>query len=215
MTLRNVLERRAMALLEEGQWAILSLSTGEQRLLQIRRGAWLSVSRHRCPLDPLIGAPFGANFRVENERLERDNRTVEEISGAIGDAFSGVVSADPSNSNAQIFDTSTAQQLDDKAISELRKKGAGGEEIIKALASNSATFASKTAFAQDKYLRKKAKKYMPSLHLLKPSALTLCDLYMSKSPEKLLMLRRVRESSEAATCRCLWANPLVAFPSCV
>lgn len=179
----------------EGGWAIVALSSGERRLLQLRRGAKLTVGRQHCLLDPLIGAPFGANFRLEADKLLRDQRTMEEISGAVGDIFAGVVNASPENSNAKIYDTSTAQHLDDKAIAELRRNGTQGEDIIKALAQNSATFSSKTAFAQDKYIRKKAKKYMPSLRVIRPSALTICDLYLVKGPEKLLMLRRVSSQS--------------------
>ena len=54
----------------------------------------------------------------------------------------------------------------------------------------SSTFAGKTAFAQEKYLKKKAKKHMPFVSVQRPSPLTLCDLYTLKGPEKLLGLRR-------------------------
>ena len=81
------------ATVAEGQWAILLLSSGEQRLVHVRRGSKLSVGRQQCKLDALVGAPFGANFRVEANSLVRDSRTTEEISGAIGDAFAGVVGA--------------------------------------------------------------------------------------------------------------------------
>ena len=66
----------------------------------------------------------------------------------------------------------------------------GAAELIKAIAASSTTFAGKTAFAQEKYLKKKAKKHMPFVALLRPSPLTLCDFYMLKSPDKLLGLRR-------------------------
>ena len=164
----------------EGSWVILLLAGGERRLVQVRPGAKLHVGRQHCTLDPLIGKPFGANFRVEPVGLVRDSRTIEEISGAIGDVFAGMATAQPGATNAKLFDDSTAQQLGEKEISALKEAGTHGAELVKTIAQNSLTFASKTAFAQEKYLKKKAKKHMPTVSVIRPSALTICDLYMAK-----------------------------------
>lgn len=51
-----------------------------------------------------------------------------------------------------------------------------GEDIIEALCSNSVTFAEKTEFAQEKYKKRKARKYMTSLTLRKPTAWTMCEV---------------------------------------
>ena len=133
----------------DGHWAILIMSDGEQRMMQIRAGSKVFVGKGKVPLDPIIGTPFGANFRVEAGALVRDHRTLEEISGALGDAFAGVATAQPGASNAGFFDDgakSTAQQLGEKEIRELKEKGVTGEDLVKAIAAGSKTFASKTAF---------------------------------------------------------------------
>ena len=59
----------------EGSWVILLLAGGERRLVQVRPGAKLHVGRQHCTLDPLIGTPFGANFRVEPVGLVRYDPT--------------------------------------------------------------------------------------------------------------------------------------------
>ena len=180
--------------LEEGQWALLSLSGGDKRIMQVKRGEKLTNGKMKVLMDPMIGAPFGANFRIEADGLKRDERTVEEMSGAIGDTFSDVVSAQAGASNAELTDErlgeAHAQKLGEGDIRRLKQKGLSGEEVIRTLAKNSSTFAGKTAFSQDKYLRKKAKKHMPFVSMLRPTPLTVCDLYMGKSPEKLSNLRR-------------------------
>lgn len=179
-----------MCSVEDGDWVLLLLSGGERRLTRVRRGAKLSAGKHHALMDPLIGAPFGANFRIEPSGLVRDSRTVEEISASVGDACADMAAAQPGASNAELVDDSTAQRLGEADIRRMKEAGTHGADLIKAIASNSSTFAGKTAFSQDKYLRKKAKKHMPFLTVGKPSPLSICDMYMNKQPDKLMMMRR-------------------------
>jgi tRNA (adenine-N(1)-)-methyltransferase non-catalytic subunit len=51
-----------------------------------------------------------------------------------------------------------------------------GEDIIAALCSNSATFEGKTEFAQEKYKRRKARKYTTTLSLRRPTSWGLCEV---------------------------------------
>ena len=54
-----------------------------------------------------------------------------------------------------------------------------GKEIIEALCSNSVTYAEKTEFAQEKYKKRKARKYMTTLTLRKPTAWITCEVGLS------------------------------------
>ena len=173
----------------EGGWALLLFADGERRLVRVRAGCKTGVGKVQVAMDCMIGAPYGCTFLLTPGGLVRDERTAEEIAGSIDDA----VDAKGDASNAELFDegaTSGAQALGEEDIRRLKQKGVHGAELVKTIAANSSTFAGKTAFAQHKYLRKKAKKHMVYLTLMRPSPLTLCDFYMIKSPEKTLSLRR-------------------------
>lgn len=52
----------------------------------------------------------------------------------------------------------------------------GGDEIIEALCKHSTTFEGKTEFAQEKYKRRKARKYLTRLTLRKPTGWTVCQV---------------------------------------
>lgn len=52
----------------------------------------------------------------------------------------------------------------------------GGDEIIDALCKHSTTFEAKTEFAQDKYKRRKARKYLTRLTLRQPTGWTVCQV---------------------------------------
>ena len=81
-------------------------------------------------MDALVGAPFGANFRIEpRDGLVRDMRCVEEISGSAGD---GLVTAKDGASNAELFDDGKAQQLSDVDIERLKNEGKHGAELVRA-----------------------------------------------------------------------------------
>ena len=120
-----------MSLVADGQWVILVQSGGEPRLVRVRTGGKTSAAKQQVPMDPIIGAPFGANFRVEPAGLVRDARTVEELSGAVGDTFANIAGAaqpDEHRTNAELFDDGKAQSLDDHAIRKLKEQGVHGAE---------------------------------------------------------------------------------------
>ena len=62
--------------------------------------------------------------------------------------------------NRQYNDTNTAQKLSIDDKSKLKESGASGVQIIQSLMSNSETFSGKTEFAQEKWLKRKQKKYV-------------------------------------------------------
>eukprot|EP00965_Chrysotila_dentata_P223450 6193579-Pleurochrysis_carterae.AAC.1 len=176
-----------MAAIQEGSWVLLTLSSGEKQLARLRRGAVARSGRARIKLDPIIGAPSGGLFLVHDNELIYDERTSEEMDEVVariaGEGGSG-------SSNAQLVDDGLAQSLDAAQIKRLKTNGASGEEVLRALATSSKTFAGKTAFSQEKYLKKKAKKHMQWLTASAPTALSIVDMHTAKSPEKVLGLRR-------------------------
>lgn len=181
----------------DGGWVVLLLSGGEQKLQRVRSGARLRIGKHNALYDPIIGAPFGASFVLETAdreaRLVRDPRTLEQIDSSLTDAAAALGGASADANNAELRDegaASTAQGLDHDAILRLKSEGTSGEALVLAIAAGSKTFAGKTAFSQEKYLRKKARKHLLHATVLKVTALSLVDLFMLKSPEKLLGLRR-------------------------
>lgn len=62
------------------------------------------------------------------------------------------------NRNLSIIAGAHKQSLTSEAISDMRSKGSSGADIVEALVENSSTFASKTKFAQEKYILRKQRK---------------------------------------------------------
>jgi hypothetical protein len=49
-------------------------------------------------------------------------------------------------------------------------------QILAALEASSSTFASKTEFSQEKYRRKKARKYLAYATVIRPTARSICEV---------------------------------------
>ncbi|KAH3766335.1 tRNA-methyltransferase subunit [Pelomyxa schiedti] len=91
--------------------------------------------------------------------------------------------------NRSLNDDNTSQHMTAERISQLKKAGAKGEDIIENLVQNSASFKKKTVFSQKKYLQKKKNKYVTVITPLKLTAYVLATAYFTKHPAKILCMR--------------------------
>ena len=182
----------------DNDWVLLIMSSGERRLVQVRASLKIHIGQSHVSAAPLLGMPFGANFRLETEgkkqdhKLVVDKRTVEQIDGDVASALADMrdEAGPETKNNAVLNDDGSAQSMDERAIKKMKLEGAQGETIVRALAQNSASFAGKTAFSQEKWMRKKAKRHLHHLTAARPTALSVVDMYTLKGPEKVCSLRR-------------------------
>lgn len=110
--------------------------------------------RQRLRTLQLIGAEYGGVYEVQPE-----GHFTLVPSGQLFDPLG--ITTESGADNRDLVDTQTSQVLAGDDIRALREAGKSGTEIIAALVENSATFAKKTTFAQEKYLKKKAAKCEP------------------------------------------------------
>ena len=122
------------------------------------------------------------------------------------EAPAGSVSRD----NRELNDAGAVnQQLTTEQIAELRGSGQDGAAIVAALASNSATYASKTEFSQEKYRKRKSRKYCIQATLVQPTARSICEVMTSPSCGGFRMLHDDRlclwNSGEDVTRSFIWS----------
>ncbi|KAJ1622682.1 Gcd10p family-domain-containing protein [Pavlovales sp. CCMP2436] len=177
-----------------GQWVIVS-TNGEKRLLKVDAASRVYVGKDRLPAIGLVGMPFGAVVTAENGAVCVDDRLAEDVSGVFAEWASAAEGDEEKRTNKDLFDDGKAQALGQAEIAKLRAQGLQGEEIVREIAQNSATFESKTAFSQHKYLKKKAKKYTPVVQLVKPTPTELCEVYAQSG--KLDKIHELRADSLA------------------
>uniref|UniRef100_A0A8C6TW61 tRNA (adenine(58)-N(1))-methyltransferase non-catalytic subunit TRM6 n=1 Tax=Neogobius melanostomus TaxID=47308 RepID=A0A8C6TW61_9GOBI len=129
-------------------------------------------------LDNAVGHLYNSTFEIHGGQLQPKKIAVAEDSKEAA----GV-------DNRNIVDDGKSQKLTRDDIEMLKEKGLKGQEIIQQLIDNSSTFRDKTEYAQDKYIKKKKKKYENSITLLKPSCRILALMYHGREPGKICHLR--------------------------
>ncbi|XP_052867458.1 tRNA (adenine(58)-N(1))-methyltransferase non-catalytic subunit TRM6 [Anopheles cruzii] len=91
--------------------------------------------------------------------------------------------------NRNIVDDRQSQTLSTDEILKLREECESSSEVIGKLVENSKSFATKTEYSQEKYLKRKEKKYFEYVTLRRPSIRLLADVYWRLDPEKVLGVR--------------------------
>uniref|UniRef100_UPI0037E9024D tRNA (adenine(58)-N(1))-methyltransferase non-catalytic subunit TRM6 n=1 Tax=Semicossyphus pulcher TaxID=241346 RepID=UPI0037E9024D len=133
-------------------------------------------------------------FFLDNAVGNLYSTTFEILSGGLQprkpkDTESSTDAKEVGTDNRNIVDDGKSQKLTRDDIEALKEQGLKGQEIIQQLIENSSTFRDKTEYAQDKYIKKKKKKYENTVMILKPSCRILAMMYHGREPGKICHLR--------------------------
>ncbi|XP_063079500.1 tRNA (adenine(58)-N(1))-methyltransferase non-catalytic subunit TRM6 [Engraulis encrasicolus] len=134
-------------------------------------------------LDNVVGELYGTIFEIQAGGILKPHAPKPIPSAE--DNESKEAGAD----NRNIVDDGKSQKLTRDDIEMLKEQGLKGQEIVQQLIDNSTTFKDKTEFAQDKYIKKKKKKYDNNLTVLKPCTRILAMMYHGREPGKICHLR--------------------------
>jgi tRNA (adenine-N(1)-)-methyltransferase non-catalytic subunit len=172
------------------------------------------IGRSRVQLKDLVGEQYGTVFEVINRKLVKiqDDECVFDL-----DASNENSNTTIRGDNSGYIDSNTAQKLSDMDIFRLKESGLTGEQIIQSLIVNSNTFATKTEFAQEKWIKRKEKKYKKKIRVFKSNPATLCEAYFSKSKDKICGMRYdslaqiISQSGIYSGCRVLVLESMVGL----
>ena len=175
------------------------------------------IARKYFSVEPLIGHPYGSVFEINNgiiEKLSQYQSVEEDFKDELAASKAeGATSA----KNDWFIDDNTSQKLSGSDVEQMKKDGIKRVDIIKTLVANSQTWSSKTTFAQEKWLKRKAKKYLLRFRVERCTPETVCNVYRFKSSAKICSIRTdslARLLSHAniyAGCRCLVFESLLGL----
>lgn len=145
---------RAGEIIKEGDSVIIS-GGGARRLFQVKSGFRARMGNSgSADLISLVGMRCGEVVRLDHgtKRFIATNEYPDLDLSGVGDGV------DTSKDNRNLLDNNRSQQLSNCDVAAIRRDG-GVKELLDQLVENSATFETKTSYAQEKYLRRKKKKY--------------------------------------------------------
>lgn len=165
-------------LISEGDYVVLKRED-VFKAVQVQRRKKVIFEKQWIYLDNVIGKNYGTMFEITG------GGNLQTKSNAVASAEPKEAGAD----NRNIVDDGKSQKLTREDIEALKEKGIKGQEIVQQLIDNSTTFRDKTEFAQEKYIKKKKKKYEANITILKPSTRILAIMYYAREPGKICQLR--------------------------
>ena len=165
----------------DGDWAIIKMHDDQDSILCITQRQQQKIGRTKISVSPLVGEPYGSIFDI-------NGKVISKLAGELLDTHNVQVpsSYTPDGDNSSFSDTNTAQKLTPEAIEKLRAEGATGNDIITSLIANSDSWNNKTEFSQEKWLRRKQKKYTQRIRVIKCTPVSICEAYYKKNPSKML-----------------------------
>eukprot|EP00968_Pinguiococcus_pyrenoidosus_P015009 scaffold1376_cov257-Pinguiococcus_pyrenoidosus.AAC.22 len=172
------------------EYVVVEQSRGSFSIVRIEKGRNFRLGNRNFPCWKLLGVRYGSVLQVDPKGKLQPLEGVRDLDEVAMPAILPQKTGDvDEGGNAAFQDTNTAQRLTEDEIAKMREQGVGSAAIIQALAENSATFAQKTEFSKEKWLKRKQQKYAPRLRVHRTNAMTLCGVYFEKNNEKVSNLR--------------------------
>ena len=148
------------------------------------------LGRDEIHMESIIGRPVWTTYKMEPKKgggkrvfVLRECDTSESLAEQLKkDLSSG-------SDNRNIFDDGRSQLLSTEEIIGLRTSGMSGQAIVGQLIENSKTFRDKTEYSQEKYLKKKEKKYFEYITVRWPTIRLISQIMFRTDPLKILGLR--------------------------
>ncbi|GFT28577.1 hypothetical protein NPIL_701551 [Nephila pilipes] len=181
--------------IREGDYVIIKTES-VLRLVELKSNKPQYLGKRKARFFAAIGHPYGSFFEIKTDGSLSKLEKPEEVEGLL-------VKVDDDGEikdNRSLTDTGESQKLTTSDIETFKKQGLSGQEMVMKIVQNSSSFQEKTAFAKEKYLRKKQKKYLNFVQVLKPNIRLLAEMYYMQCPGKICNLRIDSLSQMLAFC---------------
>ncbi|XP_058809656.1 tRNA (adenine(58)-N(1))-methyltransferase non-catalytic subunit TRM6 [Phymastichus coffea] len=162
-----------------------------KKVYRVSETGSLNLGKEEIKMTEIIGKPFWTTYKVISSNEKRDKRSkmtliVAEKKDSLEDLKDKIASG---YDNRSINDDGKSQKLSKDDILSLKDAGKSGREIVSSLIENNASFTEKTEYSQEKYIRKKEKKYCQFISVHKPTLAALQEIYLRQDPAKIYNLR--------------------------
>lgn len=172
---------------QPGSYVIIEKQNFRKLCKVTEKGAF-TLGKEQVEMEQLLNKPYWTTFKMLPSKISKKHVSLEVTLRAetMEDIRQGLSSG---TDNRSITDDGTSQKLSKEEIEDLREAGKSSKEIVTSLISNSSSFTTKTEFSQEKYIKKKEKKYFRYLTIRKPSIAMIQEIYFRQDCSKINFLR--------------------------
>lgn len=157
---------------------------GYTKLHKLKSHGTLSLGSFNVEMDNIIGEKYSETFQMKNFPGNKRLFTLEKVDEVA--SVSSINIAKSGQDNRDITDDGQSQNLTNEDISKLKSEELNSNTIVEKLINNSKTFASKTEYSQEKYMKKKEKKYFEYVQIRRPTIRLLATMFYRQDPTKTL-----------------------------
>lgn len=117
------------------------------------------LGKDQVQMKNIDGHPYSTTFKMVPKKVSGKKVIELEACSDISSLKESLKITESGADNRNLIDDGDQQKLKPDDILKLRESGSSASEIVGQIIENSKTFATKTEYSQDKYLRRKEKKY--------------------------------------------------------
>lgn len=173
--------------IREGKYVIVK-KQNYRKVYKVTGNGTLMLGKDQIDMRAIIGKRFWTTFEMIPVKSKPRSFSLKEASGP--ESWDDLLNELPSgNDNRTINDDNTSQRLSKGEILQLQESGKTGKEIVGSLIENNKSFLDRTEYSQEKYVKRKERKYFRFLMVCKPKLSSLHDIYFKLDHSKIGNLR--------------------------
>lgn len=179
-------------IVQEGQYVVIKRHDFTKLIKVTSQDCSIQLGKDVVELKEILGRKYFETFRMKfkNKKGRQTFYTLEVCErDTITDWKNFLQSMESGVDNRNIKDDGLSQILSNEEIKEMKNTVSDSKEMIETLVANSKSFNEKTEFSQEKYLRKKDKKYHEFIQIRKPTIRMIGEIFYRHGQEKTQGLR--------------------------
>ncbi|CAH1989149.1 unnamed protein product [Acanthoscelides obtectus] len=161
---------------------------GYTKLHKIKAQSNLILGSFHIEMDNVIGERYFDTFQMKNTSNSKKFYTLEKVN-EVNSVVESLNIEKSGTDNRHIQVNAESQGLSKEDIDKLKDEQFGSSNIVEQLVNNSKTFNMKTEYSQEKYLKKKEKKYFEYIVIRRPTIRLLAQMFYRQDPTKTLGIR--------------------------
>lgn len=161
---------------------------GYTKLHKVKNNSKVILGSFTVKLNNIIGCKYFDMFQIKNAPDGKNLYTAEKVE-AMNSAIDLINIEESGRDNRSIPNNAESQGLSKDDIDKLKEEQLSSNSIIGELINNSKTFNMKTGYSQEKYIKKKEKKYFEYIQIRKPTIRLLAQMFFRQDFLKTLKIR--------------------------
>lgn len=161
---------------------------GYTKLHKVKKSSKLILGSFNIEMNTVIGSKYYDMFQIKNMPDGKNLYSLEKVE-QINSASGSLNIEESGQDNRNIPNNADSQTLTKEDIDKLKEEKFCSNSIIGELISNSKTFNMKTGYSQEKYIKKKEKKYFEYLQIRRPTIRLLAQMFYRQDSSKTLGIR--------------------------